>query len=90
MKFNEQNTKNAECNELSDDQLDDVSGGMFRPLLRSFVKAVIEGAKEIEENAGKGTLPDRFMNPITDVGGGGTGVWNPPGQEGSPDPTSIN
>ena len=81
---------NFECEELSDDQLDGVRAGILGRIQCFFENAVIQGMDEIEGNAGKGTLSDRFMTPITHIGGGGTGVWNPSGQEGNSDPTAIN
>jgi hypothetical protein len=67
--------------EISVDQLGDCSGGMWGTLLKSFAKAVYNGAKEIKEVQETGELPDRFFTPISNVGGGSSGVWNPPGGE---------
>jgi hypothetical protein len=81
---------NLEYEELSDDQLDGVRAGILGRIQCFFENAVIQGMDEIEGNAGKGTLSDRFMTPITHIGGGGTGVWSQPGHEAYSDPMASN
>jgi len=53
-------------------EMEAISGGFFG-LLKSFGKAVIEGAREIETTQETGTLPNRFWTPVTDVGGASDG-----------------
>ena len=71
-------SKNGTINqELSLEDMEQINGGSLWRVLASFGKAVIEGAKEIQTTQETGTLPDRFMTPITDVSGNSGG--------GSPD-----
>ena len=58
---------------LSLEDMEKLNGGSLWRILTSFGKAVIEGAKEIQTTEETGTLPDRFMTPITDVGGNSGG-----------------
>ena len=53
--------------------MEQINGGSLWRVLASFGKAVIEGAKEIQATQETGTLPDRFMTPITDVSGNSGG-----------------
>ena len=58
--------------ELTFEQMETINGGFFG-LLKSFGKAVIAGAREIETTQETGTLPNRFWTPVTDVSGSSDG-----------------